>query len=120
MNCKCSTKKAMFIGFITGITNGVFGSGGGIVLVPCLVFLMDIEDHHAHATAISVILPLSIISSFIYLKSNVVDLNLTLKVALGSVAGGLVGSMVLNKVPVNLLRKGFGLIMILAAIRMVF
>ena len=120
MNKKCTTKKAMFIGFITGLANGIFGSGGGTVLVPCLVFLMDVEDHHAHATAISVILPLSIISSLIYFKSNVVDLSLTFRVAIGSIAGGIVGSTILNKVPVSILRKGFGIIMILAAIRMVF
>ncbi|MDF2519955.1 MAG: hypothetical protein K0R84_583 [Clostridia bacterium] len=114
-----SHAKLILIGLITGLTNGLFGSGGGTVLVPCLVFLMGVEDHKAHATAISIILPMSILSSFIYYKYNVVDLNLTLKVAVGSVAGGVLGSMVLNKVPVNILRKFFGLVMIAAAVRMV-
>lgn len=111
--------KILFIGLLTGFTNGLFGSGGGTVLVPCLVFLMDVEDHKAHATAISIILPLSILSSIIYYKYNVVDFSLTLKVAIGSVAGGIVGSMLLRKVPVGMLRKTFGVIMIFAAVRMV-
>jgi uncharacterized membrane protein YfcA len=115
---KCTTKLLM-IGFITGITNGLFGSGGGTVLVPCLVFLMDVEDHKAHATAIAIILPLSILSSIIYYRSNVVDISLTANVAIGSVLGGIVGSMLLNKLPVNILRKFFGVIMIIAAVRMV-
>lgn len=111
--------KTALIGFITGLVNGIFGSGGGTILVPCLVFIMGIEDHKAHATAISIILPLSIISSFVYFKYDVVDLELTLKVAIGSVIGALVGSSILNRFPVNILRKIFGIFMIIAAVRMV-
>jgi len=113
------TAKLLLIGFITGLINGLFGSGGGTVLVPCLVFLMDVEDHKAHATAIAIILPLSILSSIIYYSYNVVDIALTENVAIGSVLGGIVGSMLLNKLPVNILRKFFGVIMIIAAVRMV-
>ena len=112
-------KKLLLIGFITGLINGLFGSGGGTVLVPCLVFLMDIEDHKAHATAIAIILPLSILSSVIYYSYNAVDIVLTTKVAIGSVLGGIVGSMTLNKLSVKTLRKFFGALMIIAAIRMV-
>lgn len=116
---KITLLKVVLIGLVTGLINGLFGSGGGTLLVPCLVFLMDIEDHKAHATAIAVILPLSVISSFIYFGHSVVDLRLTLKVATGAVLGGIIGSMLLNKLPVNLLRKIFGVFMIIAAIRMV-
>jgi uncharacterized membrane protein YfcA len=115
---KCNSK-LMAIGLITGLINGLFGSGGGTVLVPCLVFLMDVEDHKAHATAIAIILPLSILSSIIYYRYNVVDIALTGKVAVGSVLGGIVGSMLLNKLSVNVLRKFFGIVMIIAAVRMV-
>ncbi|MGB7604945.1 MAG: sulfite exporter TauE/SafE family protein [Lutisporaceae bacterium] len=111
--------KLLIIGLFAGLINGLFGSGGGTVLVPCLVFLIGVEDHKAHATAISIILPLSILSSLIYFRYNVVDISLTLKVAVGSIAGGIVGSMLLNKLSVNVLRKFFGLIMIIAAVRMV-
>jgi uncharacterized protein len=120
MNKNTSTVKTALIGFIVGLVNGIFGSGGGTLLVPCLVFLMDIEDHKAHATAISIILPLSLISSFVYFSYDVVDLSLALKVAVGSVMGAIVGSCLLNKVPVNALRKIFGIFMIIAAARMVF
>lgn len=62
--------KLVGIGFVTGIINGLFGSGGGTLIVPALVFILGIEDYKAHATAISIILPLSIISTFIYLKKR--------------------------------------------------
>jgi uncharacterized membrane protein YfcA len=115
MNKSTSLLRTLFIGFVCGLVNGIFGSGGGTILVPCLVFLMGIEDHKAHATAISIILPLSLISSFIYFRYDVTDLNLAYKVAIGSVIGALVGSCLLNRVPVNALRKTFGIFMIIAA-----
>ncbi len=117
---KKKIKRAPLVGFFAGIINGLFGSGGGTVLVPSLVFCMNVEDHKAHATAISVILPISIISSLVYMKHGVVDFPLTLAVSVGSIIGGFVGSTILRKVPVKVLRRFFGIIMIIAAIRMVF
>ncbi len=120
MNKKSGVLKIALLGLAVGLVNGIFGSGGGTVLVPCLVFLMGIEDHKAHATAISIILPLSIISSFVYFRYNVVDFSTTFKVVIGSVLGALTGSCLLNRFSVNALRKIFGIFMIIAAIRMVF
>ncbi len=119
MSKNTSIVKTALLGLLVGLVNGIFGSGGGTILVPCLVFLMGIEDHKAHATAISIILPLSLISSFVYFSYDVIDLGLTLKVAIGSVMGALCGSCMLNKVSVNALRKIFGIFMIIAALRMV-
>ncbi|HOR87112.1 MAG TPA: sulfite exporter TauE/SafE family protein [Bacillota bacterium] len=119
MKNRTSILKPEVIGLITGLVNGIFGSGGGAILVPSLIFIMGIEDHKAHATAISIILPLSLVSSFVYFRYELVDLSLTLRVASGSVIGALVGSSILNRFPVNILRKVFGLFMIIAAVRMV-
>jgi uncharacterized membrane protein YfcA len=111
--------KILIIGFFAGLCNGVFGSGGGTILVPAMVFLLDVRENKAHATAISVILPLSVISSFFYINKNLVDINLTIKVAIASTVGGYIGSIILNKFSDGLLRKIFGISMIIAAIRMV-
>ena len=117
IKCKCKT---IIIGILTGLANGLFGSGGGTVLIPCLVFWNDIEDHKAHATAIAVILPLTIISSFIYIKNNLVDYSLTYKVTIGSMLGAYIGSTMLNKISSQILKKTFGTFMIIAAFRMLF
>lgn len=111
--------KYICIGIITGIVNGLFGSGGGTIVVPAMVLLLGIEDHKAHATAISVIFPLTITSSFFYITNNYVNWDLTLKVTLGGMAGGYIGAKLLNKCPTNVLRKIFGVCMILAALRMI-
>lgn len=112
--------KVVLIGLIAGIVNGLFGSGGGTIVVPALVFILGVKDHKAHATTISIILPLTIISAFIYFRNGAIDFSIALYVVLGGVIGGFLGAKLLNRVPKNILRKAFGLFMIIAGIRMVF
>ncbi|HHV95424.1 MAG TPA: sulfite exporter TauE/SafE family protein [Clostridiaceae bacterium] len=116
----CDLIKKIAIGIITGIVNGLFGSGGGTIVVPAMVLLLDVEEHKAHATAILIILPLTIISAFFYFKNNYVDWDITWKVVIGGIAGGYVGAKLLNICPENILRKIFAGFMIFAAIRMLW
>ncbi|TZE83588.1 sulfite exporter TauE/SafE family protein [Calorimonas adulescens] len=112
--------KLSLIGLITGILNGLFGSGGGTIVVPALNLIMKAEVHKCHATAIAVILPLTVVSSFIYIFNGITDWPLTIKVGLGSVVGGCIGALLLNKIKSTLLKKLFGIFMIAAAVRMWF
>ncbi len=107
------------IGMAAGAANGLFGSGGGTIVVPALIILLCMEDHKAHATAIAVILPLTIVSSIFYIRGDFVDVPLTLKVALGGIAGGYIGAKLLKSIPRKALRITFGIFMIIAAVRMV-
>lgn len=110
----------ILIGVVTGFVNGIFGSGGGTLVVPALVFLIHLDDYKSHATAISIILPLSIISSTIYFLNNSMDFKTTIPVVIGGVFGSFIGAKFLNKIPVNILRKIFGSIIIYSAVRMIF
>ena len=112
--------KTIIIGFVTGLINGIFGSGGGSLLVPCLSNVLDIEEHKAHATALSIILFFTLTSSFIYVKNGMYDLDITYKVAIGSFVGGIVGAKLLNRCTGRHLRRIFGIFMIIASIRLVF
>lgn len=112
--------KYVFVGIAAGVANGLFGSGGGTIAVPAMVFLLDADEHKAHATALLIILPLTLVSAFFYISNNYVDWNLTWKAMAGGVVGGAVGAFLLNKCPSNVLRKIFGIFMILGAIRMIF
>jgi len=111
--------KLVAIGFVTGIINGLFGSGGGTLIVPVLVFLVKMEDFEAHATAISIILPLSIISTIMYLKSNIIKFNIGYVVAIGGIIGGFIGAKFLKRIPNIILRKIFGVIIMITALRMI-
>ena len=111
--------KYALIGLITGIVNGLFGSGGGTIVVPAMVLLLCEEEHIAHATAISIILPLTIISSFFYISNNYVNWDLTFRVILGGIFGGYIGAKLLNFFPTFILRKMFAVFMMVGAIRMI-
>ncbi|MDI9476777.1 MAG: TSUP family transporter [Natronincolaceae bacterium] len=112
--------KISAIGFVSGIINGLFGGGGGTILVLALTFILGISQHKAQATAISIILPLSIISSYVYYKNGFTAVNVTLQVAVGGIIGSYIGSNILNKISANRLRKIFSFFMVIAAIRMIF
>lgn len=109
-----------FIGVFTGFINGIFGSGGGTLLVPILNNILKIEEHKSHATALGIIVFLTTTSSIVYISKGTYDISLTYQVAIGSVVGGIIGAKLLCKVTGKFLRISFGIIMIIASIRMVF
>ena len=112
--------KNSIIGAFTGFVNGLFGSGGGTLLVPILNNILKVDEHKSHATALSVVVFLTTASSFVYISKGTYDLNITFKVAIGSIVGGILGAKILCKMTGRFLRISFGLIMIIAALRMVF
>lgn len=112
--------KLLVIGLLAGLINGIFGSGGGTIIVPALVFLMGVNDYKAHATAISIILPLSVISTIIYFANNSIPMKTAIPVTIGGVVGSFLGAKLLNKIPINILRKIFGSAIIYTAIRMIW
>ncbi len=112
--------KQIVIGFATGVLNGLFGAGGGSVLVPLMEKFLKIEKHHAHATAIPVILIMSVVSSILYLRRGFFDFNIWLMVSIGGITGGFVGAKLLKKVPDKWLKVGFGAVICVTAVKMIF
>lgn len=111
--------KYIAIGLITGVANGLFGSGGGTIAVPAMVHFLGADEYKAHATAISIILPLTVVSSVYYISKGYADWGLTLKVTIGGLAGGYVGARLLNVCPEKWLRRIFAIFMAAAGIRMI-
>jgi len=91
-----------------------------MLCVPILTFLYKVEDKKAHATAIFVILPISIISALIYAINGDFSLEPTLITTIGAVVGGIIGSLLLRKMPDKIIRIIFGLIMIGVGLKMLF
>lgn len=107
-------------GALTGAVNGLFGGGGGMVAVPLLRGMLGYEDKEAHATAIFVIAPVCLASAIVYIINGYADLSVIIPASVGSVAGGLLGALFLNKCPKTLLNLLFIALMIVAGVRMLF
>ena len=106
---------ALLVGFI----NGFFGGGGGLVCVPTLEKVYKLPTKKAHATAIAVMLPLSIISSIIYVINNRFNFVITLSVTAGVLVGGFLGAVFLKKLSGRVVRWIFIIILFSAGVRMV-
>lgn len=119
MDKKSFSFKLLLLGLVSGVMNGLFGAGGGTILVPGMFFLLNVSQHKSHATAIAIILPLTLVSAFIYIQHGIIVWDVTLKVILGGVVGSYIGARLFSRIPDHLLRKAFGIFMIIAAIRMV-
>ncbi len=107
-------------GFIAGFLNGIFGTGGGILIVPMLQ-KSGLNAHKSHATAITIVLPLSIISTIMYLLKGVtVDFSLLIPTVSLGIIGAICGAILLNKINTILLNKIFAFIIIISGIRILF
>lgn len=107
-------------GIISGFCNGLFGSGGGTIIVPFLEIFLKLDPKKSHATAILIIFVFTLVSLGFYGFSGKLDFSLALKVSIGGVIGGLIGAKLLNKLAFSSIHKIFGGFMIIAAVRMVF
>ena len=105
---KISKTKCAFSGAAAGLINGLMGAGGGMVLVPLLVRWCGLEDKHAFATAISIILPLSIVSIVVYAMEAPLPFADAWPYLAGGLAGGLLGGLLFRKMSANLLHKLLG------------
>lgn len=122
MEKKGKKKRFVFIsicGALIGLINGFFGGGGGMLCVPFLERYCKLDSKTSHATTLCVILPLSIVSSFVYLYKNDLNFIELLYVTIGAVLGGVLGAIFLKKLNAKWVRIIFALIMLAAGIKMV-
>lgn len=109
---------AVLTGVITGLINGLFGGGGGMIVVPMLKSLLNYDKKVSHATAILIILPVSIISAIVYVSTGSLDEAITFPVLLGSVLGGALGAMGLYRLSNKVVSIIFASLMFIAGVKM--
>ncbi|MDD4815660.1 MAG: sulfite exporter TauE/SafE family protein [Clostridia bacterium] len=107
-------------GSVIGFFNGFLGSGGGMIAVPILENLKKIENKKAHATAIAVIFPLSLISAIIYSINFEFEWLTVVVLSVGVTIGGVFGSIFLKKLNGKIIRIIFASLMLFAGVRMLF
>ncbi len=105
------------MGLAVGLLNGFFGSGGGMVGVPMLRIL-GLETQESHATCIAVIAPLAAVSAGLYLYREAFALRDALLYLPGGLAGALAGAWLLPRLKTVWIRRGFGVLILFAAVRL--
>ncbi|MBQ2754272.1 MAG: sulfite exporter TauE/SafE family protein [Clostridia bacterium] len=105
------------IGFFSGLINGLLGTGGGIILVTATK-IMGVKPKIAHATALTVILPLSLVSIIMYFKNGQLEVLPAVLISAGGGVGGFLGAKLLKKTPDKWLKILFGITTIVLGVMM--
>jgi uncharacterized membrane protein YfcA len=109
----------ILIGILAGILSGLVGVGGGIVMVPLLVFLLGFSQHQAQGTSLAVLMvPVTAVAVYTYYKEGHVDWRYAAIIAVFFVVGGFFGSKIAIGIDQKMLKKIFGVILLLIAGKM--
>lgn len=109
------------IGILSGILAGVFGVGGAIVVIPALVFILGLSQHEAQGTSLAFMLPpVGILATWNYWKAGHVNWKIALVLSLTFVVGAYLGSKLTINISDRTLRRMFGVLLIVMALKMIF
>ncbi|MBL7661161.1 sulfite exporter TauE/SafE family protein [bacterium] len=106
----------VILGLVTGAFAGIFGLGGGVILIPALIAIFGINPHLAMGTSLAVIIPTAVSGVIRQFQYNNVDLKLAVYIMIGSVVGAWIGATISNQLSVAVLKKAFGVMLILIGV----
>lgn len=111
----------IFLGILAGILSGLVGIGGGIIIVPALVFFYGFSQQMAQGTTlVTMIPPIGILAAYVYYQNGQVDVKTAIFIALGFLVGGFIGAKVAVNLDKNILEKVFAVVLILIGIKLFF
>lgn len=109
----------VLLGLVAGALSGLIGIGGGIIIVPALVFFFGFTQLKAQGTTIALMIPpIGLLAAWTYYRQGYVDVTAALLVCLGFVLGGLLGATVATGLSNALLEKVFGVVLLFIALKM--
>jgi uncharacterized membrane protein YfcA len=109
----------VLIGITTGVMAGMLGIGGAIIMTPALVFIMGFSQANAQGTSLAVMLPpIGIIAAYNYYKAGYVNIKFALILAVCFLVGSYFGSKIALNLPQPVLKKIFGVLLLLVAAKM--
>lgn len=112
------TRPALLVGLAAGLLSGVFGVGGGILIVPGLVFLARMDQRTSHGTSLAAVLPIAASSLLTYWVQDHVDWPVAAWLVVGAVIGAVAGTAFLNVLPHRTLAVAFSVVLLVSAIRL--
>jgi uncharacterized membrane protein YfcA len=112
---------ALILGLTAGTISGLLGIGGGLILIPALVYFFGLSQHQAQGTTLAMMVPpIGLLAALKYYQQGNVKLNVALFICLGFFVGGLAGAMFVHKIPELLLKRIFGIVLFIASLKMIF
>ena len=108
------------MGLCAGILSGLLGIGGGVVLVPMMVFILGIAQHTAQGISMLVIIPTSIVSGWYFYKEGLINYKAAAYMAGGAVLGALISANFVQAVPASELKRIFGIFVIFSGLKMIW
>ncbi|HEU4573670.1 MAG TPA: sulfite exporter TauE/SafE family protein [Chitinophagaceae bacterium] len=109
----------LLIGLFAGMLSGLIGLGGGIIIVPALVYILSFSQHQAQGTSLGVLLlPVGILAVMNYYIKGFVDIKVVAIISIAFVIGGWLGSKIALSLPQETIKKIFAIILIYTAIKM--
>lgn len=109
----------LVLGILAGLLSGLFGIGGGVVIVPILVILFGLNQQTAQGTTLAMLsIPVSLVAAMNYTKAGMISWKIAAILALGFIIGGFFGSKIAVSIDGGLMKKMFAILMILLALKM--
>jgi uncharacterized membrane protein YfcA len=111
----------VILGLTAGTLSGMFGIGGGVILIPGLVFLAGLSQHEAQGTTLAImLLPIGLLAVMKYYQSGHIHFYITAFICLGFLIGGLLGASLAVSLPSPILKKLFGMFLAVIAVYTIF
>ena len=110
----------LLLGLSAGILSGLLGIGGGILIIPVLVFVFGLPQHMAQGTTLALMVPpIGLLAAWTYYKQGNVNLGIAALICIGFFFGGLLGAKLAGVVSAVLLKRLFGVALLVTAIKMI-
>ena len=111
----------ILIGLLAGLLSGVVGVGGGLIIIPLSIILLGLSQHEAQGTSLAIMLPpIGILAAMNYHKAGFVKWEYAMIIAFTFIIGGYFGSKYAISLRPEILRRVFGIIMLIGAIKIIF
>ena len=111
----------MVLGLVAGAFSGLIGVGGGVIIVPALVFLFGFSEHAAQGTTLALLVPpIGLLAAWTYYQEGYVDIQVAALICLGFFVGGLLGARFATHLSNFALEKVFGVAMLIISLKMIF
>jgi len=109
------------IGIFAGLLSGVVGVGGGLIMIPLLIILLGLSQHEAQGTSLAVMLPpIGILAAINYHKAGFVKWEYSMIIAVTFIIGGYFGSKYAVNLRPEIVKRVFGIVMLIGALKMIF